>query len=162
MLIWCMFVRASLYKRREEEASLIPDVQPAVLHLTADQSNFPHPGRIASSSAPNSRPPATKALHTICGNNTSIVSSSWRWAYKCPKHVEQIISAVKHSVTSSWFSSLLFYTFHHVYKTQSVNDLYSKGRCLFWDTHKTVNPKRTPCRVFWMLNLVVREVTATL
>ena len=26
--------------------------------------------------------------------------------YKCPKHVEQIISAVNHSIASSWFSSL--------------------------------------------------------
>jgi len=69
-------------------------------------SSFPHPGRIACCPAPDRRPPATKALHTICGNNTSIVSSSWWWAYKCPKHVEQIISAIKHSVTSSWFYSL--------------------------------------------------------
>ena len=30
-------------------------------------------------------------------------------AYKCPKHVEQIISAIKHSVASSWFSSLRLY-----------------------------------------------------
>jgi len=51
-------------------------------------------------------PPATKALHTTCGNNTSIVSSSWCWAYKCLKHVEQIISAINRSVASSWFSSL--------------------------------------------------------
>ena len=68
--------------------------------------NFSHPGRIACCSARNSRPPGTKALHTIRGNNTSIVSSTWWWAYKCPKHVEQIISAIKHSVASIWFSSL--------------------------------------------------------
>ena len=67
--------------------------------------NFPHPGRIACCSARNSRPSATKALHTICDNNTSIVSSSWWWAYKCPKHVEQIINSIKHSVATSWFSS---------------------------------------------------------
>ena len=50
-------------------------------------------------------PPTTsnKALHTIGGNNTHIVSSSWWWAQKCPKHVEYIISAIRHSVTSSWF-----------------------------------------------------------
>ena len=71
-----------------------------------DSHNFPHPGRIACCSTPNSRPPATKALHTICGNNTSIVSRSWWWAYECPKHIEQIIIAIKHSVASSWFSSL--------------------------------------------------------
>jgi len=71
--------------------------------------NFPHPGRIAFCPVPKSRPPATKALHAIGGNNTSIVSSSWWWAYKCPKHDEQITSAIKHSVTSSWFSSLRLY-----------------------------------------------------
>ena len=49
---------------------------------------------------------ATKASHTMCGSNTSIVSSSWWRAYKCPKHVEQIISAINHSVASSWFSTL--------------------------------------------------------
>ena len=68
--------------------------------------SFPHTGRIACCSNPNSRPPATKALHTICGNNTSIVSSSWWWEYECPKHVEQIIIAIKYSVASSCFSSL--------------------------------------------------------
>ena len=69
-------------------------------------SSFHHPGRIACCPAPDRQPPATKALHTICGNNTSIVSSSWWWAYKCTKHVEQITSAINHSVASSWFSFL--------------------------------------------------------
>ena len=70
-------------------------------------SSLPHPGRIACGPAPDRRPPATKALQTVCGN-TSIVWSSWRWAYMCPKHVEQIISssAINHSVASSCFSSL--------------------------------------------------------
>ena len=72
-------------------------------------NNFHHPGRIACCPAPDRQPPATKTLHTIWGNNTSTVSSSWWWAYKCPKHVEQIISAIKPSVTSSWFSSLRLY-----------------------------------------------------
>ena len=70
---------------------------------------FPHPGRIACWPVPDRRPPITKALHAMCGNNTSIVSSSWWWAYKCRKHVEQITSAINHSVTSSWFSSLRIY-----------------------------------------------------
>ena len=50
-------------------------------------------------------PPTTshQALHTIGGNNTHIVLSSWWWTLKCQKHVECIISAIKHSVTSSWF-----------------------------------------------------------
>jgi len=74
--------------------------------------NFLHPGRIACCSAPNSRPPTTKALHTICGSNTSTVSSSWWWTYKCPKHVERIISAITHSAASSWFSSLRLYIFY--------------------------------------------------
>jgi len=75
--------------------------------------NFPHPGRIACCSAPNSRPPATKTLHTICGNTTNIVSSSWWWAYKCPKHVEQIVRAINHSVASSWFFLLYACTTMH-------------------------------------------------
>jgi len=41
--------------------------------------------------------------------HTSIVSSSWWWAYECPKHVEQILISIKHSVASSWFSSLHLY-----------------------------------------------------
>jgi hypothetical protein len=60
---------------------------------------------IACCPAPDRRPPATKALHIICGNNTIIASSSWWWAQNCPKHVEQIIGAINHSVASSWFSS---------------------------------------------------------
>ena len=82
------------------------------ISLAAIQSkshNFPHPGRIACCSTSNSRKPANKALHTICGNNTSIVSSCWWWAYECSKHVEKIISAIKHSVASNWFSSLRLY-----------------------------------------------------
>ena len=46
---------------------------------------------------------ATKTLHTIVGNNTHIVSSSWWWEWKCPKRVEHIIRAINHSVASSWF-----------------------------------------------------------
>ena len=68
-------------------------------------SSFPHP----YCPAPDLRPPATKALYTIWGNNTSIVSSSWWREYKCPKHVEQIITAINHSVASSWCSSLRLY-----------------------------------------------------
>ena len=65
-------------------------------------SIFPYPGRIACCPAPDCRPPATKSSHTMCGNNTSIVSGSWWWAYKCLKHVEHIISAINHSVASSF------------------------------------------------------------
>jgi hypothetical protein len=39
-------------------------------------------------------------------------------------------------------------TFHHGYKTQSVNDVQSKSRCLFWVPYKTLNAKRAPCRIF--------------
>ena len=105
MYIWYMFVHASLYKRREENQLDDTECFIALIICSTLSHNFPHPGRIACCSAPNSRPPATKALHTICSNNPSIVSSSWWWAYKCPKHVEQFISAIKHSVASSWFSS---------------------------------------------------------
>ena len=62
-------------------------------------------------------PPTTinKALHTIGDNNIHIVSSSWWWAYKCPKRVERIVSAIKHSVTSSWF----FFSTHVICGLQS-------------------------------------------
>ena len=73
-------------------------------------SSFSHPGR----TAPDRRPPVTKVLHTMCGNNTSIVSSSWWWACKCPKHVEQITSAINHSAASRWFSSLRIYVLIHL------------------------------------------------
>jgi len=135
--IWCVFVRASLYKRREEnrlgatewfialiicstcfghlyahhqELETVLVLLPYMVCNVRDEgsysSSFLHPGRIAYWPAPDRRPPPTKTLHTICGNNTSIVSSSWWWAYKCPKHVEQIITAINLSVASSWVSSL--------------------------------------------------------
>jgi hypothetical protein len=40
---------------------------------------------------------------------TGIVSSSWWWAYECPKHVEQLIRIINHQVTSSWFFLLHIY-----------------------------------------------------
>jgi hypothetical protein len=69
--------------RLSRATSLFLDTQPAALHLTPTTSN--------------------QELHTIGGNNTHIVLSSWWWAQKCPKHVEHIISAINHSVASSWF-----------------------------------------------------------
>jgi len=74
-------------------------------------SSFPHSGRVARCPAPERRPPATKALHTICGNNTSIVSSSDD-GHISARNVEQIISAINHSVASSRFSSLRLYYTH--------------------------------------------------
>ena len=68
-----------------------------------ESSNIPHPERIACCPAPDLQQPATTALHTIGGNNTRIASSSWWWAWKCPKHVEHIIRAINHSVASGWF-----------------------------------------------------------
>ena len=73
-------------------------------------NNFRHPGHTACCPAPDRRPPPTKALHTTCSNNASIVSSSWWWAHMCPIHVQQIISAIKNSVASSWFSCLGLYS----------------------------------------------------
>ena len=89
-------------------------------------SSFPHPGRIACCSAPDHRPPANKAVHTKCGNNTSIVVSSRGWAYNCPKHVEQIISAINHSVASSWFSSLRI----------CLSNLLKSDKFQLFETHK--------------------------
>ena len=53
-------------------------------------SSFLHPGRIACWPASDHRPPATKTLHTIRGNNTSIISSAWWWTYKCPKILSRL------------------------------------------------------------------------
>jgi len=39
-------------------------------------------------------------------------------------------------------------TFHYGYKNQSVNEVLSKSRCLFWNPYKTLNTKRAPCRIF--------------
>jgi len=74
-----------------------------VARLRQQSSNIPHPERIAVCPVPDLQQTATKASHTIGGNNTHIVSTSWWWGYKCPKHVEHIISGINHSVTSSWF-----------------------------------------------------------
>ena len=57
------------YKRREESRIWVRDKGNCT-------HNFPHPGRTACCPAPNRRPPATKALHTICVHNKSVVSSS--------------------------------------------------------------------------------------
>jgi len=121
-------------------------------------SSFPDPGRIACCPAPDRRPLTTKALHTIFGNNTSIVSSSWWWAYKCPKHVEQIISAIKHSVVPSWFSSL-----HHghiseksdtsLWKASGRNyGTYSRSRHCYhrrWQLHASYCLWRPPVNKTW-------------
>jgi hypothetical protein len=39
-------------------------------------------------------------------------------------------------------------TFHHGYKNQSVNNVYSKSRWLFWYPYKTLNAERAPCTNF--------------
>ena len=49
-------------------------------YTNGQSCNIPHSGRIACCPALDLRQPATKALHTIGGNNTHIVSSSWWWA----------------------------------------------------------------------------------
>ena len=64
------FLNTPLNKCREENQL------DATKCFIAASHNFPHPGHIACCSAPNSRPTATKALNTMCENNTSIVSSS--------------------------------------------------------------------------------------
>jgi len=108
-------------------------------------SSFPHLGRIACCPAPDRRPPVTKALHAIFGNNTVTVSSSWWWAYKCPKHVEQITSTINHSVASSWFSSLRIYndarTNIHQMQSRFLENLYtlshwSKFCLITWYQHQ--------------------------
>jgi len=123
---------------------------------------FPHPGRIACCPAPNRRPLATKVLHTICGNNTSIVSSAWWWACKCQTHVEEIISAIKHSVASSWFSSLriIVQTFGSLKPrtlSKLVWNLWFRTKCCWytevsfivsWTAKYKVDARRLVCRLW--------------
>ena len=99
----------------------------------------PHPKCIAATS--------NKASHIICGNNTSIVSCSWWWACKCPKYVEQIISAINHSVASSWFCSLCLHNdaltnIHQEYLGCSVylSNNHWRYFCAH-DKHKVLNTK---------------------
>jgi hypothetical protein len=40
--------------------------------------------------------------------------------------------------------------------------MYKAKVDVFWDPYKTLNAKRAPCRIFLMLNLVVRKETARL
>jgi len=127
--VWCMFALVSLCMRREEKSArccwmiyCTCNMLNMFWHLYAHHQELetilvllPHvvcnalvkcrAAGYACCRAPDRQPAATKALHTIFGNNTCIlvVSSSRWWAYKCPKHVEQITIAINHSVASSWF-----------------------------------------------------------
>jgi len=94
--------------------------------------NLPHPGHTTRRPTPNSRPPATKAPHTIRGDNTSTVSSSRWWPYECPKHPEQTITAIKHPAASSWFSCLRLYydaqtNIHKIYFLSVAESINTKN-----------------------------------
>ena len=132
-----MFVRASLYKRREgnqldatecfialiicwtcfghlyahhqELETILVSLPLMVCNVLVAGGRQSGAGQQAMRSGWGKLIEQLPSLHTLCGNNTSIVSRSWWWAYKCPKHVEQIISAINHSVASSRFSSLRLY-----------------------------------------------------
>ena len=106
-LVICSTCIGHLYALHQELESILVLLPYMVTPWLLEVAGLvPHPGRVACYPAPDRRRPATKVLHTTCGNNTSIVSSSWWRAYKCPKHVDQITSAINHSVASTWFSSL--------------------------------------------------------
>ena len=109
-------------------------------------------GRIACCCAPNSRPPATKALHTIYGNSTSIVSSSC--AYKCPEHVQQIISTINHSAASSWFSSLHLYNDARTNRHQ-IHSLVSSH--VHTHTHTHTHTHMTPVLVKTVLASIIKR-----
>ena len=117
--------------------------------------NFPHPGRIVCCPARDRWPPATKTSHTRCSNNTSIVSRSWWWAYKYPKHVEQITNAINHSVASNWFSSL------RLYKEARTNIHQIAYLHLSLEQALTLSPKPFKELVFLTQNTVVFYYTVT-
>jgi hypothetical protein len=111
-MIYCTYNLLIIFRAFICPSSVARDILVLLPHMVSIcSSSFPHPGRIACCPAPNRRQPVTKVLHTICGNNTSIVSSSWCWAYKCPKHVEQIIRAINHSTYNQLNSRIKMATF---------------------------------------------------
>ena len=127
--IWCMFVRASLYMRREDNLLDATEWLIALIiystcfgHLYAHHQELetilvllPHMvcnvsvagGRRSGAGQQAMCPGWGKLLEQLPSTRTH---SSWWWAYKCPKHVEQITSAINHSVALSWFSSLRIYS----------------------------------------------------
>ena len=141
--VWCLGCWCSAVRSRA--AGYVSGVR-EVVH------NFPHPGHIACCSTPNDRTPATKASHTICGNNTSIVSSSWWWAYEFPKHVERILIAIKHSVASSWFSSLRLYYDAWTNIHQIYIPMFTKDHCVTTLSHWVLS---TPAHLVFPTSTVV-------
>ena len=115
-----MFIRASLNKRREENQLDATEWFIALVicstcfgHLYAHHQELetilvllPHMVCNALVTGGRRSGAGQQAMRPDCGNNTSVVSSSWWWAYKCPKHVKQVTNAINHLVASSWFSSL--------------------------------------------------------
>jgi hypothetical protein len=99
LILW-----SDLYAKAIQE---FKNIKRRLYKTVAESSNIPLSGRTACRPAP----PATKALHTTC-YNLSIVSSSWWWAYKCPKHVELITRSTNHLVATSWFPSPHITTMH--------------------------------------------------
>ena len=104
--LWCAVLGCWLSGVRCRAAGYAPGKRD-VARLAVVQ----HPSSWTGSLVPCTWHPTTRnqALHTIDSNNTHIVSSSWWCAEKCPKHVEHIISAMNHSVASSWF--FFFYAY---------------------------------------------------
>ena len=88
-----------------------------------------HPSLLSCTRPPT---PSNQTLHTIGGNNTHIVSSSWWCAWKCPKHVEHIISAINHSVASSWF---FFFTQRQT--LFEVTQIKLNGQLCYYVSHTT-------------------------
>ena len=74
-------------------------------------NSFPHPGCIACCPAPDLPTTSNQESHATC-HTSSVVASSWWWAWTCQKHVEQITSSIKYWVASSWFSSSDITTMH--------------------------------------------------
>ena len=97
--LWCAVLGCWLSGVRCRTAGYDASRKRDVARLS-ESCNIPLPWRIACCLHLTT---SNQALNTIGGKSTHIVSRSWWWAYKCPKHVEHIISAIKHSVVSSWF-----------------------------------------------------------
>ena len=75
----CSTCFGHLYAHHQELETICVLLPPMVCNALVAGGRISGAGRIACWPAPDFRPPATKALHTIGGNNTHIFSSSWWW-----------------------------------------------------------------------------------
>ena len=71
-----------------------------------------------------------------------------RWLRKLPAFYLNLLKAKRNLLYTRISPYRTVNTSYHGYKSQSVNDVQSKSRCLFRDSYKTLNTKLAPCTIF--------------